>query len=50
MNYFVFEPQINKAVSVINGKETDITNEVNVWDLMEKITINDKPIDFKIKF
>ena len=46
MSCFCFEPQI-KAISVINGKETDITNEVNVWDLIEKITINDKPIDFK---
>ena len=47
MNCFVFEPQIDKAILVRNGKETDITNEINVWDLIEKITINDKPIDLK---
>ena len=47
MNCFVFEPQIDKAILVRNGKETVITNEINVWDLIEKITINDKPIDFK---
>ena len=35
MSCFSFEPQI-KAISVTNGKETDITNEVNVWDLIDK--------------
>ena len=47
MNCLFFEPRINKALLVSNVKETDITNEINVWDLIEKITINDKPIDFK---
>ena len=47
MNYLFIEPQCDKAIWRSNRKETDITIKINLWDLIEKVTINDEPIDFK---
>ena len=36
-----------KVTSVKNGVEKDITNELNFHDVVEKVTLNGKSIDFK---
>ena len=33
--------------SAINGEDKDITNELSFHDVVEKVTINGKSIDFK---
>ena len=47
MNNIFFDVKYDKATLKSNGKETDITNKINLCDLIKSIEINGKPIDFK---